>query len=253
MQDGTEVTGMVLSSMPVGEADRRVVLLTAELGRISAFARGARKPTSSLVSATRTFAFGKFTVFTGRNSYTLGKADVRDYFEEIVGDVERTAYGCYFAELSGLFSRENADGRAVLSLLYSALRALSRGKMPPALIRRVFELSVLHENGVLPDFSVCPDCGKPYFAGHFLKSRMQAVCTECLPEPAGIPLSRSALYALRFISGTPAEKLFSFTLSEAPMKELSDTADALLDMNLDREPKSLELLSVLGSEISGHN
>ena len=245
MQEALEVTGMVLSSMPVGEADRRVVLLTAELGRISAFARGARKPTSLLVSATRTFAFGRFSLYTGRNSYTLGKAEIRHYFEDIVGDVDRTAYGCYFAELAAAFSRENADGRGILSLLFYALKALERGKMDPALVRRVYELAVLHENGVLPDFSVCPDCGKPLYSGRFLKSRMQAVCTDCLPEGSGIRLSRSALYALCFISATPPEKLFSFTLSEEALRAVSETADVLMQANLEREPKSLELLTVL--------
>ena len=56
MQESLYVTGIVLKQTPFGEYDRRVCLLTREKGKITAFARGARKPGNRLAAATNPFA-----------------------------------------------------------------------------------------------------------------------------------------------------------------------------------------------------
>ena len=120
MQDRIKVLGIVLKAEPIGEYDRRVVILTREKGKISAFARGARKPTSAFLAPTSPFTFGTFELYAGRNSYSVCDISADCYFEELRQDFEGAYYGMYFLELADYCTRENNDEREVLKLLYQS-------------------------------------------------------------------------------------------------------------------------------------
>ena len=243
----TTVTGVVLSSMPIDEADKRVVLLTREMGRVSCFARGAKRMNSPLSAKTRTFAFGTFTLNPGKNAFSLSQAEISDYFEELVKDIEKTAYGYYFLELAGSFARENADESELVSLLYFSLKALGGNTLPAKLVQRVFEIKLLAINGFCPDLSVCAICKKPVKEGFFRPDLMQAVDADCMKEGA-YPLSRSALYTFRFIRENSGKRLFSFTLSDEVLKEVEAVTEFLLTHTWDREPESRKMIRVLTGE-----
>ena len=217
MQDTAVLTGMVLSQMPIGEADRRVVLITRELGRLSAFARGARRPKSMLGPATRAFAFGRFTLRAGKDAYVLVQAEITDYFEEIVTDVSASCYACYFAELVSYFTREGQPEEQTLLTLYYALKALEAKKMKKDLIRRAFELKMLALNGLLPEFT-----------------------EENHPE-----LMKSTRYALNYAGASAPKELFRFDLKEDVTAEFDRETDKMLAKNIDRPMASLSLISVL--------
>ena len=81
------LTGMVLSTAPIGEYDRRVVILTKEQGKLAAFAKGSRRPNSPLVGAVNPFTFGEFTMYEGRSSHTIQSVNVLNYFAELREDI----------------------------------------------------------------------------------------------------------------------------------------------------------------------
>ena len=147
MKDAIPVMGMVLEVSSCGEADRRLVLLTRERGKITVFARGAKRPKSPLMGVSRTFAFGTFRLFEGRDAYSLEGAQISNYFEEIAQDMEAACYGSYFLELADYYGRENLDGSQLLKLLYQSLRALLKPAIPNRLVRRIMELRAMVING----------------------------------------------------------------------------------------------------------
>ena len=81
MQELVNVTGMILKSEPIGEYDRRVVILTKERGKISAFARGARKPGNRFMASTNPFCFGEFKLYPGKSAYTLQDIHIDNFFQ----------------------------------------------------------------------------------------------------------------------------------------------------------------------------
>ena len=125
MQEITEITGMIIKAEPINDYDRRVVLLTRERGKISAFARGARKPNSSLLAATNPFSFGVFKMYAGKTSYNIVEASISNYFEGLRQDYESAFYGMYFLEVMDYYTRENNDEKEMLKLLYHNKAVLS--------------------------------------------------------------------------------------------------------------------------------
>lgn len=215
MQEYITVTGIILKQSPVGEYDRHISLLTKERGKISAFARGARRPGSRLSAAAEPFSFGNFKLYEGRNSYTLAEADIQNYFEELRADYEGACYGMYFAEVADYYTRENNDEREMLKLLYQSLRALCAKSLPNPLVRCVFECKAIAVSGEFPG------------------------------PPADRQLQESTVYALRYIAESSIEKLYTFTVTDSVLEELQQVAEAYMKKYVSHEFKSLEVLQTL--------
>ncbi len=249
-----EVTGMVLVAGGIGEYDRRIELLTRERGRISAFAKGARKPTSPFVSATNPFVFGRFTLYQGRNSYTLVHAEVENYFSELRVDIEGAYYGFYFLELASYYTREGNDETEMLKLLYQSFRALIKKPMPLRLIRCIFEMKAMTIQGEGPQVFQCLICGNDKYENIeqeviFSARKGGMVCKECIRRSGeydrGIPMDSSTLYTMQFIACSSITKLYTFTVEDKVLTKLEQIIKHYMEMYIDKKFKSLEMLDVI--------
>lgn len=242
------VTGMVLNVMPIGEYDKRITLLTKERGKISAFARGARRPNSQLLAATNPFSFGEFELFEGRNSYNVAKASIRNYFRELTADFHATYYGFYFLEFAEYYCQENNDEREMLKLLYQSLRALESPALDNRLVRMIYELKAMAINGVGPNVFSCMKCGRSEQLDCISIRRGGTICAECSVEEQGTIgqqfffVEQSTLYTMQYIISTRVEKLYTFTVSDKVRKELQAIMKEYLQTYLGHTFKSLKIL-----------
>lgn len=240
------VMGMVLSAVPIGEYDKRVVILTKEKGKISAFARGARKPGNALSGMINPFSFGEFTIYEGRTSYTLMSASISNYFAGLREDMEGAYYGFYFLEIASYYCKEANDEREMLKLLYQTLRAILNSKIPNRLIRYIYELKTICINGEGPQVFQCVICGDRERPGEFSTLKGGKVCRHCLQGiHDGLELSESTWYTLQYIESTKVEQLYNFTVSDLVMKELSMVMGRYMDVYVDHAFKSLEILKLM--------
>ena len=209
------LTGLVLAAYPYGDYDKRLVVLTRERGKITAFAKGARRPNSSLLAVAKPFVFGEFTLYEGRSSFNVMQAHISNYFEELSLDMEGACYGCYFCEIADYYTREANDEVEMLRLLYQSLRALSRESIPKELARYIYELRTLVVNG------------------------------ECPVDFEELELSPSALYTLQYIAASPMERLYTFTVTPEVLGEVRAVMNRYRKLYLEGHFHSLEVLEVL--------
>jgi len=243
--------GMILSTMPIGEYDKRIVLLTTKRGKITAFSKGSRRSSSSMLGATSAFVFGEFSLIEGRTSYTLVGANISNYFMELRNDITSTCYGSYFLEFAGYYARENVDGTHLLKLLYATMRILCKKVISERLIRRIFELKILVINGEYPQCFQCVNCGAVKDLSYFSSLNCGIVCASCKSRmPDVIKITESALYAMQYMISTDIEKLYTFNVSDDVLKILERIMDSYLGMYIDKSFKSLGILQAMTDDLS---
>ncbi len=213
MSDIIKVRGTVLSASPIGETDKRAVIETCELGKITAFIRGCRRAGSPLQAAANPFVTGEFAIVATSRAYRVADISVREYFRELTSLIPGVYAGFYFLDMVDFYGREGIDGTDMLNLLYMSLKALMNGKIDDDLIRRIFELRLLHING---DYA--PDVGR---------------------------LEKSLLSVCRFITETPINRLYTFDLRPDAFSGLEKECKGALARVVDRNIKSRSIMEAM--------
>lgn len=250
------VDGLVIRETTAGENDKRLVLLTADHGRVTVLAKGARSLRSKYMHATPLFTYGNYEITERGGVAWLRGASVIEPFFGLQGDIERLSLASYFADLAYELSGPDEPAADLLRLCLNFLFALANEQKPKALVKAAFEFRAMCDAGYCPDLSACRVCGKaraPYMYLNVMDGTL--TCAACLTgleartipsveeergEKILSPLGSAALAVARYLSEMPCEKLLSFTLEDTAIAELGRMSETYLLNHLERSFGSLE-------------
>ena len=235
------INGLVLRATETKEADYILTVLTAEQGRLSVIARGARRRSSRLTAACQHLAFSELVLYRRGSWYYLDEASTLTLFGGLRADLEKLSLASYFAEMTEAVTTEDLPAGEVLSLLLNALYALDALDRPNELVRAVFELRLLALSGYEPLLDDCAVCGRTDPAEPLFDAAQGVVlCGKCAGPSGGIPLDAAALAAMRHIIAAPPKRLLSFTLEQPSLARLSAACETFAAVQLDRRFKTLD-------------
>lgn len=240
--------GIVLRETVTKEADKILTLLTAERGKLSVIARGARRKSCKFAACAQSLAYSEWTLYQKGSWYYANEGSTLELWSGLRSDLDAMALGFYMAELTEGVTTEETPAPELLRHLLNGLYALSALRKPPALVKPAFEVKLLCLAGYEPLADSCAYCGCPDPEQPLLDV-VQGVlrCRKCgVKESAlSMPLCPDSLAALRHIVYGDPKRLYSFKLGGEALKRLSGAAEAFAAAQLERSFKTLDFYKSL--------
>ena len=250
----SEVKGLVLRSVNVGEADRLITVFTKEEGTVTAMVKGARSLKNKNMAPTQQFCYSSFILRRRADKYWVSESSLIESFFGLRDRIEALSLAGYVVEVLADVTTAEAD-EELLRLALNTLYAISEKKYELKKIKAAFELRVCAIIGFLPDVLSCRDCQKKVGDFYFDIMGGNIQCFDCHGKAEKMHsqdsfdererrivaiLSEGAKVAVGYCIYSPIERLFAFNLSDSDMDLFARAAEEYITNQLERSFKSLE-------------
>lgn len=238
--------GLIIKEQNVGERDKLVTVLTADMGIIRAFVRGAKSVKSNKQSATGLLSYSELTMYEGRDAYVIDDAKPVEVFFGLRNDIEKLALAQYFAELAFELAPKESGAGEYLRVILNCLYFLANGKYPPAKLKAIAELRLLSLSGYMPNLVACDKCGE-YESNtmYFNFEHGLLYCENCAGSEIALPIPLEIISAMRHIVFAELAVLFEFSLPDESYEELSYITETYLKTKTDRAFRTLDFYKSL--------
>lgn len=240
------IQGLVLRVTHYNDTDALLTVLTQDRGKLTLKARGLRRKNSPLTAPCQLLGYSTFTVFENKGYYSINEASVIELFHPLRKDLQKLSLATYFAQVSDIMSQEDMPNPQLLSLLLNCLFALCKLSVPESQVKAVFEMRIAVLGGYAPDLQGCFRC-RCEMPERFNLTQGHLECNRCGDGQDGIrlPVFPGTLDAMRYISCCDDKKLFSFTLGEEALSQLSQVTESYLATQLERGFSTLDFYKTL--------
>jgi DNA repair protein RecO (recombination protein O) len=192
---------IVLRHRNLGDADKIITLYTANLGKVDAVVKGARKTKSRLAGNCEPLMHATFMLARGKSLDIVTQVEATESFAALRDDLERVSRAIYACELIDRFTEPHAENFGLYRLLLDTLRRIaSRDDMDTPV--RYHEMTLLHEAGYTPELDVCVACRAKLNAetNYWSAGAGGVVCPDCRRDESAVrPISANAIKLLRLL------------------------------------------------------
>ena len=226
---------IVLRSYPFGDADRVVVLISPNNGKIRTVAKGVRKTKSRFGGRLEPFTHVDLVLYEGRNLDTITQVAIVEPFRRLRGDLDAVVAAGLMVEAVDAVAQEEESSVRLFLLLQRGLKALDAGRYSPDLITS-FLLKLADVVGVAPALVECASCGRQDGLTRFSFAGGGVHCQNCQPE--GGERLRSGVTA--YLDGLARAELMSLPATDTSLSgEAMGITRRFLEYHLDRKLFSL--------------
>lgn len=230
---------VVLRTHKLGEADRIITLLTRDMGRVRAVAKGVRRTSSRWGSRLEPFSHVDLQLAEGRNLDVITQAETVTPFSATLGaDYERYTAGTAMLETADrLVVEDREPALQHFLLLVGGLRALTDTARPAGQVLDSYLLRSLAVAGYAPSFEDCARCGEPGPHRWFHPGAGGVLCPTCkLPGSANPAAETVGLLGALLTGDWPVVH----ASEPRARREATGLVAAYLQWHLERGLRSLE-------------
>jgi DNA repair protein RecO (recombination protein O) len=241
---------VVLRRRDFGEADRLLTLYSRELGKITAIAKGARKPQSRKTGHVELFMRSKFLIAKGRNLDIITQAEMVEPYGPLRDDLMRITHASYAVELLDRFTVEEDRHGGIYMLLTETLAALA--ETPDLdLATRFYEMRLLSLTGFQPRLYQCLSCKEEIIEQdqYFSPGLGGILCPNCHhADHRALPVKANVVKVMRYLQSNSWDTVRHLHLRDELKQDVERTLHAYLLFTLERELKSAGFLNRLQNE-----